>query len=310
MTDTQPIRNLKLKLAYDGTDFHGWQVQPTLPTVQGTLAQAIQHITGECVLPQGSGRTDAGVHAEGQVASFPLATPIPNTNLLHALNRKLPPSIRILSAETVPADFHARHSARGKTYQYRIFAPALDPARPAICPPTLARYVHVCDQQLNLAAMDHAAQAVIGLHDFTSFAASDPDRQQRECLSQSGQSVPAEGSSGNELLGPQPVDKELAGNVRTIFSSSWRREGQLFLYTVHGSGFLHHMVRNLVGSFLQAGLSRAGLSRAGLSRAGLRGTGLSGMQTPTIEHILAARDRSVAGPTAPASGLFLLHVDY
>lgn len=310
MTDTQPIRNLKLTLAYDGTDFHGWQVQPTLPTVQGTLAQAIQHITGERVLPQGSGRTDAGVHAEGQVASFPLATPIPDANLLHALNRKLPLSIRILSAETVPADFHARHSARGKTYQYRIFAAALDPARSdparsdpvrsAICPPTLARYVHVCDLPLSLAAMQHAAQAVIGLHDFTSFAASDPDRQQRECLRQNGQSVPAEGSSGIDLLGPQPVDKELAGNVRTIFSSNWRREGQLLLYTVHGSGFLHHMVRNLVGSFLQAGLSRAGLS----------GTGLSRMQTPTIEHILAAKDRSVAGPTAPASGLFLLRVDY
>src|ERR1700678_1172106 len=111
----------KLILAYDGSPFHGWQVQPGLPTVQGTLATAIRHISGETVLPQGSGRTDTGVHALGQVASFALAAPIPPANFLRALNRILPSAIRVLSAEHTAPAFHARHSALRKTYEYRIF---------------------------------------------------------------------------------------------------------------------------------------------------------------------------------------------
>src|ERR1700678_3663328 len=111
----------KLILAYDGSPFHGWQVQPGLPTVQGTLATAIRHISGERVLPQGSGRTDTGVHALGQVASFTLAAPIPPANLLRALNNLLPSSIRVLTAEYATPGFHARHSSIAKTYEYRIF---------------------------------------------------------------------------------------------------------------------------------------------------------------------------------------------
>src|SRR6202021_1826801 len=111
----------KLVLAYDGTEFHGWQVQPGRITVQGVLRDALARITGEDVLPQGSGRTDAGVHALGQVASFALAAPIPEVNLARALNRSLPASIRVLSATRISGDFHARHSAVSKTYEYRIF---------------------------------------------------------------------------------------------------------------------------------------------------------------------------------------------
>src|SRR6202453_2459208 len=111
----------KLVLGYDGTEFHGWQVQPERVTVQGELRAAIQRITGEEVLPQGSGRTDAGVHAIGQVASFALQAPIPEKNLVRALNRTLPASIRVLSAALAANDFHARHSAKSKTYEYRIF---------------------------------------------------------------------------------------------------------------------------------------------------------------------------------------------
>ncbi len=119
----------KTILTYDGTPFHGWQIQPGLATVQGTLAEAIRHITGESVLPQGAGRTDTGVHALGQVATFELQSPIPAANLHRALNRALPPSIRALSVELAPEGFHARHSALRKTYEYRIFphaAPAPD----------------------------------------------------------------------------------------------------------------------------------------------------------------------------------------
>src|SRR5436309_16123244 len=115
------MRNLKLILAYDGSDFCGWQVQPDGGSVQGTLATAIGRITGEKVLPQGSGRTDAGVHALAQVASFTTKSLIPAANLVIALNDTLPPSIRILGVREVPTDFHARKSARAKTYRYRMY---------------------------------------------------------------------------------------------------------------------------------------------------------------------------------------------
>ena len=133
-TPNNRMRNLKLLLAYDGTDFCGWQVQPGAPTIQGALASAIEHVTGETVLPQGSGRTDAGVHALGQVATFAIQSPIPAENLVTALNDVLPASIRIYEAAEVPADFHARKSAQAKTYRYTMF-------RGAICPPFRARYV-------------------------------------------------------------------------------------------------------------------------------------------------------------------------
>src|SRR5450432_3987819 len=121
------MRNLKLILSYDGSDFAGWQVQPDAPTVQGTLAPAIGRITGEKVLPQGSGRTDAGVHALAQVATFQTESVVPAGNFLIALNDILPASIRVLEATEVPAEFHPRKSAKAKTYRYRIY-------REAICP--------------------------------------------------------------------------------------------------------------------------------------------------------------------------------
>src|SRR6266568_3538087 len=127
------MRNLKLTLAYDGTGFCGWQVQPDVPSIQGTLASAIGRITGEKVLPQGSGRTDAGVHALAQVVSFATDSVIPAANLVIALNDILPASIRVLDATEVSPGFHARKSARAKTYLYRMY-------RGTICPPFLARY--------------------------------------------------------------------------------------------------------------------------------------------------------------------------
>ena len=251
------MRTLKLILAYDGADFHGWQVQPGHITVQGMLAEAIFRITGERVLPQGSGRTDAGVHALGQIASIGLDSPIPPTGLKIALNHHLPASVRVLDVTPSDPDFHARKSARGKTYRYRIF-------RGDICPPFLARYVYHHPFPLDEQAMMEAAREVIGEHDFTSFAAVDPER----------------GREGAPVC-----------NVRTIYRSEWRREGDEFIYTVRGSGFLQHMVRNLVGTFLLVG----------------KGTLRSG----DVGGILAARRRSTnPGATAPASGLYLVEVEY
>lgn len=266
----QFVAHWKLILSYDGTGFHGWQVQPGLATGQGTLAEAIRRVTGETVLPQGSGRTDAGVHALAQVASFALEAAIPPQNLLRALNAVLPPSIRVLSAQQVPPDFHARHSAVRKTYEYRIFErrSCEEPDGPdRICPPFLAPYVWDCRWPLDLAAIEDATDRLLGEHDFVAFAASDPDRSIRE-----------ESSS------------ESFNTIRTILDSSWARTPETLVYRITGSGFLHHMVRNIVGTLVEVG---------------------RGALLPTdIDRILASRDRSNAGPTAPASGLFLVSVEY
>lgn len=250
------MRNLKLVLAYDGTEHRGWQVQPQQPTIQGALAAAIGRITGENVLPQGSGRTDAGVHALGQVCSFSITSNIPADNLLIALNDVLPKSIRVMQSIAVAPEFHARKSARAKTYQYRIL-------REAICPPFLARYVWHYPYPLDEEAMRKAAAEVVGEHDFTSFAATDPERGQE--------------------------DRETS-NVRTIHESHWQRQGDELVYSVRGNGFLHHMVRNLVGTFLLVGKRT--------------------LAAEDVARIIAARERSQAGATAPACGLYLVNVEY
>ena len=274
------MRNLKLTLAYDGSDFHGWQVQPGRSTLQGTLAAALTRITGETVLPQGSGRTDAGVHALAQVATFAIESAIPTGNFQTALNDLLPATIRVVDVTEVGASFHARKSARGKTYRYRVF-------RGAVCSPFLARYVFHYPYPLNETAMVEAAAIVEGEHDFTSFAAVDPERNggQAEC---------------------EKADAARS-NVRTIFSSQWEscpvrdssevvapageQPARELVYTVRGSGFLHHMVRNLVGCFLLIGRNK--------------------LTAEDLSTILKARSRSGnPGATAPACGLCLISVDY
>ena len=256
--------NWKVTLAYDGTDFCGWQVQPERATIQGALAGAIERVTGERVLPQGSGRTDAGVHARGQVASFFLHAAIPAENFQRALNRRLPESIRVLRVETAAAEFHARHSALAKTYEYRIY-------RGEICPPWTARFAWALNWPMDLGQMWEAAALVMGTHDFTSFAASDPDLAARRGHGE-------DGDEGHE------------GNFRTIFESSWAEDGDLLTYRARGNGFLHHMVRNLVGTFVDVGRGQ--------------------IAAESIARILTTRSRSEAGATAPARGLFLDSVEY
>ena len=247
------MRRIRITVAYDGAGYHGWQVQPGLPTIQGILQDAISEIEGEPVKVAGSGRTDAGVHALAQVAAFSIENPIPPSNLRRAMNRLLPHAIRVLDAGETAQDFHPRHDAVAKTYEYRIF-------RGEICPPFERRYVHHYPYPLDVERFIAAAPVFDGVHDFSAFAAAD--------------------------------DKDALGGskVRTIFSSRAELLGDRLVYRVRGSGFLKHMVRNLVGSLIEAG-------KGNLGEDGLRALLVPGVTAK-------------AGPTAPACGLFLVSVEY
>lgn len=272
------FQNWKLIVAYDGTDYRGWQVQPGQLTIQGELQAALGRVTGESPLPQGSGRTDAGVHSLAQVASFALEARIPSESLQRALNRTLPAAIRIVAAKTVPADFHARYSTTAKTYEYRVFLERPATGERRICPPFLARFVYSYPWPLSLDQLQEAARLFIGTHDFASFAATDPDQATREL----------EGDAEEDEFALRRT------TIRTIFGSQWEErltgDGVLFAYRVRGNGFLHHMVRNLVGTMLDVGRGYHAASK--------------------IPEMIAARTRGAAGPTAPARGLFMHSVEY
>jgi tRNA pseudouridine38-40 synthase len=272
-------QNWKLLLAYDGTDYRGWQVQPGQPTIQGELQAALGRVVGEAPLPQGSGRTDAGVHALAQVASCALQARIPAESLQRALNRTLPAAIRVVEARVVPEDFHARHSTVAKTYEYRVFLERDGAGERKICPPFLARFVYAYQWPLEMAKLQEAAQLFLGKHDFTSFAATSLDED-----------------DADESAEP-PADDPFAWRrtaVRTIFASQWEwrdtDNGVVLVYRVRSNGFLHHMVRNLVGTMLDVG------------RGYTKGS--------EIPAMIEAKARAAAGPTAPARGLFLLSVEY
>jgi len=210
------MRKLRFEVAYDGTDFNGWQVQPGLPTIQGALEAVIGSIEGKPVHVIASGRTDAGVHAFAQVAAVALENPIPPDNFRRAVNRLLPPTIRINRVSEARADFHPRFDAKRKTYEYRIY-------RNEICPPFERRFVYHHPFPLDETAMIDAAPLFTGEHDFTAFAASDDK------------------------------DSLNASKVRTIFESSLVRHEEKLVYRISGSGFLKHMVRNIAGVLLEVG---------------------------------------------------------
>jgi len=215
------MRGIKVTLAYDGTDYFGWQVQPDRPTIQGTLEKVVSEIEGEKVPVMGSGRTDAGVHALGQVAAFSLANPIPLPNLKKAMNRLLPAAIRVLDVAEAPPDFHPRRDALAKTYEYRV-------VRSDVCPPFERRYVHHYPYPLAVDRVQAVAPLFTGEHDFSAFSAAD--------------------------------DKDRLGlsKVRTIYSSELVALPERLYCRVRGNGFLKHMVRNMVGFLLEVGKGNAG----------------------------------------------------
>jgi tRNA pseudouridine38-40 synthase len=214
------VRNFKLTIAYDGTDFHGWQFQANKPTIQGEIVAVLRRLTQENILLLGAGRTDAGVHALGQVANFRTQSPLSAAEFQRALNALLPPTIRIVDAEEEGPDFNARWSAKGKIYRYRLY-------RGKVVPPLLWRYVLHYPFPLDEDAMKAAAAHFVGVHDFTSFAAS---------------------------TGSEDDDKE-RNMVREIFSTDLTRteDNQELWFTVHGRSFLRYMVRKMVGTLLEVG---------------------------------------------------------
>src|ERR1700724_3026776 len=214
------MRYFKLTIAYDGTDFHGWQIQTNKPTVQGEIVNVLRRITQENVQLHGAGRTDAGVHALGQVGSFRTQSALSAGEFQRALNALLPNSIRIVAAEEVGPDFNARWSARGKIYRYRLY-------RGKVVPPMLWRYVLHYPFPLNEDAMRDAAARFVGVHDFASFAAS---------------------------TGSEDDDQERS-TEREVFSSELGRsaDNEELVFAVSGRSFLRYMVRKMVGTLLDIG---------------------------------------------------------
>src|SRR2546421_7543865 len=225
------MRYFKLIIAYDGTDFHGWQMQSNKPTIQGEIINVLRRITQENVQLHGAGRTAAGVHALGQVGSFRTQSPLSAGEFQRALNALLPPTIRIVAAEEVGPDFNARWSARGKIYRYRLY-------RGKVVPPMLWRYVLHYPFPLDEDAMRDASARFVGMHDFTSFAAS---------------------------TGSEEDDKERS-NEREIYSTELLRtaDNEELVFTVRGRSFLRYMVRKMVGTLLDVG--RGKLTPADIER--------------------------------------------
>jgi len=245
-----PTRNIKLTIAYDGTAYHGFQWQNNAVSIQNVLEDRLALLFGHPIRLAGSARTDTGVHAYGQVVNFKTSGSIPTDRIPLAARKVLPKDIIICAAEDVADTFHARFDAISKIYLYRIN----DSGDPH---PWLRNYVWQLNPSLDVYAMDKAVQAVIGTHDFSAFR-----------------------SSGSSARDP----------VRTILNAACRRVGETIECEFHGTGFLYHMVRNLVGTLVEIGSASRPVS--------------------DMHTVLEGRRREVAGHMAPPQGLYLLKVLY
>jgi tRNA pseudouridine38-40 synthase len=242
--------NYRLTLTFDGTRYHGWQIQPKAVTVQQVVREAVAETVEESVAVNGCGRTDAGVHAQHYVANFIAAKGLPPERMRAALNSRLPEDIAVTACEIVEDSFHATQSAKGKVYRYTI---ATGDVRPVLD----RHLVYYCRRPLDVPAMREAAACLVGEHDFASFVTELPPGK---------------------------------NSVRTIHALEIDADEDGVRITVHGNGFLYNMVRAIVGSLLAVGLGR---------------------QEPAwLSQVLAARDRTRAGKTAPARGLMLVRALY
>lgn len=210
------MRTIKIVVAYDGSGYHGFQKQKDILTVQGVVEVVLAKLCGEAVVTAGSGRTDAGVHALAQTLTFTTNGRIPCANMVRAAASLLPPDIVLVSAEEVAEGFHARFSAKWKTYEYKLLVNEHDN-------PFMVRYAWQLREQLDVKAMNEAAQLLLGTHDFSAFR-----------------------STGSVDSSP----------IKTIYAAQWQHCGEEIIFRISGDGFLYHMVRNLVWSLVQVGLGR------------------------------------------------------
>jgi tRNA pseudouridine38-40 synthase len=256
------MRTIKITLSYDGTEFSGFQSQAQVRSVQGELEAALAEVEGTRVVVHGAGRTDAGVHALGQVASFKLSNSIAANDLFRALNAKLPEDVRVLSVEEAAAGFNARFHARSKVYRYRI-------SNTRVLSPFQRRYAWHISRALDLHAMQQAARELAGEHDFRSF---------------------------------QAVSGTVKSTVRTISSSNWTEEplplgGRLLTYEVAGTGFLKHMVRTMVGTLVEVGDGRRSPDSVRALVAS-RNRAAAGPTAPPSGLYLVRVDYDAAGPVS------------
>lgn len=244
------MKRVKLEVAYDGTNYHGWQIQPNEVSIEQIMNEKLSELTGEEIKVIGASRTDAGVHAMGNVAVFDTESRIPGDKFAYALNQRLPEDIRVQSSVEVAEDFHPRHCDCRKTYRYQI----LNAEFPV---PTHRLYTHFIYYNLDLKAMRQAAQYLIGEHDFKSFCSA---------------------------------KTAVTETVRTIYDLKVMKEGDMISIYVQGNGFLYNMVRIIAGTLIEVGLHKK--------------------KPEELQEMLNAKDRQIAGPTAPAKGLTLMKIDY
>ncbi|HEY4741411.1 MAG TPA: tRNA pseudouridine(38-40) synthase TruA [Candidatus Acidoferrales bacterium] len=279
------MQNIKLTIAYEGTAFHGWQIQPGLATIQGTLADAARKITQEKIFVHGASRTDAGVHALGQVAHFKTHSNLSADEFRRALNAVMPPQIRIMAAEEVGPDFHSRWQSLSKTYRYRIF-------RGRVLPPFEYRRVLHYPWPLDEAAMVEGARVFEGTHDFTSFAASsgseddDKDREMNREIYRSEIIGHFYAAFGTQL----EASAEASAEGKKIFAAAPNEAPREIHYEVHGKSFLRYMVRKIVGTLLEVGKGK--------------------LKPADIPSIFEMKDRSRSGPTVGPEGLYLVSLEY
>ncbi|MBN2455655.1 MAG: tRNA pseudouridine(38-40) synthase TruA [Sedimentisphaerales bacterium] len=270
------VRNIKLIIQYDGSDYHGWQIQPGQKTIQGTLSDVIQNLIGCKVQVFGASRTDAGVSALGQVALAQIDSPIPTENLAKAITDRLPADIVITEAVEMPNGFDIIGAATRKLYRYTIFT---GPTRPAL----QIRHCWYIPAELDTVAMDRAAKMLVGKKDFKSFASAADKRQNSvRTIFQCDVNASCEKKRQKPTA---DIQRFAPGEIEgTQYDSDW------IYVNVEGNAFLYNMVRNIVGTLIEVGKGK--------------------LEPEKIKQIIEAKDRTAAGPIAPAAGLCLVWIKY